>query len=193
MRAGEYEVKYGNMPRVGLAAAGVHRAVGGDVLHTVGIDHEEADVAGARLELHPGEAAVGVLTGERLPGRPGRLRRRVVGSDGRPIVGAEVFNRGDAPGPVATATDSQGRFRLAGMLPGTRFVCVRKEGYRFTGAKHRGKADGMAITLLGATEPPPAWEPVAETSIRDTAWPAARSRRYAASASTSGSSGMLTS
>jgi protocatechuate 3,4-dioxygenase beta subunit len=88
---------------------------------------------------------------------------RVVGSDGHPIVGAEVFNRGDAPGPVATATDSQGRFRLAGLLPGTRFVFVRKDGYRFTGVKNQGNADGMMITLLKATEPPPAWKPVTIT------------------------------
>ena len=85
---------------------------------------------------------------------------RVVGADGQPIVGAEVFNRGDAPEPVAMATDSQGRFRLAGMLPGTRFIFVRKEGYRFTGVKNRGNADGMTIRLLRATEPPPAWKPV---------------------------------
>ena len=50
----------------------------------------------------------------------GHLAGRVVGTDGQPIVGAEVFNRGDAPEPVATATDPQGRFRLEGMLPGTR-------------------------------------------------------------------------
>ena len=89
---------------------------------------------------------------------------RVVGSDGHPIVGAEVFNRGDAPGPVAKATDSQGRFRLEGMLPGTRFVFVRKEGYRFTGVKNQGNTDGMTITLLKTTEPPPAWKPVTTAS-----------------------------
>jgi Carboxypeptidase regulatory-like domain len=72
-----------------------------------------------------------------------RIAGRVVGSDGRPIVGAEVFNRGDAPGPVAKSTDSQGRFRLDGMLPGNRFVFDRKEGYRFTGVKSQGESDGM--------------------------------------------------
>ena len=91
------------------------------------------------------------------------LAGRVVGTDGQPIVGAEVFNRGDAPGPVAQATDSQGRFRLEGMLPGTRFVFVRKEGYRFTGVTNQGNNDGMTITLLKATEPPPAWKPVTAT------------------------------
>jgi hypothetical protein len=88
---------------------------------------------------------------------------RVVGSDGHPIVGAEVFNRGDAPEPVAKSTDSQGRFRLEGMLPGTRFVFVRKEGYRFTGVKNLGNSDGMTITLLKTSELPPAWKPVTAT------------------------------
>jgi protocatechuate 3,4-dioxygenase beta subunit len=87
------------------------------------------------------------------------LAGRVVDSDGKPIVGAEVFNRGDTPELVAKATDSQGRFRLDGMLPGTRFVFVRKAGYRFTGVKNESDSDGMTITLLKETEPPPAWKP----------------------------------
>jgi RNA polymerase sigma factor (sigma-70 family) len=91
------------------------------------------------------------------------LAGRVVGSDGQPIVGAEVFNRGDAPDPISKSTDLDGRFRLEGMLPGTRFVFVRKEGYRFTGVKNQGNTDGMSITLLKAAEPPPPWKPVAPT------------------------------
>jgi hypothetical protein len=78
----------------------------------------------------------------------------------------EVFNRGDALGPVAKSTDSQGRFRLDGMLPGNRFVFVRKEGYRFTGVKSQSESDGMMITLLKITEPPPAWKP-GTTASRD--------------------------
>jgi RNA polymerase sigma factor (sigma-70 family) len=92
---------------------------------------------------------------------------RVVGSDGQPIVGAEVFNRGDAPGPVAKSTDSQGQFRLDGMLPGPRFVFVRKEGYRFTGVKNQGESDNMTITLKKSTEPPPAWKSAATASRDD--------------------------
>ena len=57
----------------------------------------------------------------------GYLAGRVVGSDGQPIAGATVFNRGDAPEPVATSTDSQGRFRLEGLFPGPE-VCVRSQG-----------------------------------------------------------------
>ena len=54
-----------------------------------------------------------------LASTSGYLAGRVIGSDGKPIAGANVFNRGDAPEPVATATDSQGRFRLDGHVSGT--------------------------------------------------------------------------
>ncbi len=97
----------------------------------------------------------------------GHLAGRVVGSDGRPIAGASVFNRSDGPRPVETLTDSQGRFRLESLLPGTKYAFVRKDGYRFTGMKSDGDADDLAITLLKTTEPPPAWKPVASPSFDD--------------------------
>ena len=97
----------------------------------------------------------------------GYLAGRVVGSDGKPIAGANVFNRGDAPEPVATSTDSQGRFRLEGMFPGRKYAFVRKEGYRFTGIKADDDADGLTITLLKTSEPPPAWKPGSASSYDD--------------------------
>ena len=48
---------------------------------------------------------------------------------------------------VATSTDAEGRFRLDGMFPGTRYAFVRKPGYRFTGIKVDDDADGLTITL----------------------------------------------
>ena len=89
----------------------------------------------------------------------GYLAGRVVGSDGRPVVGAAVSNSGDGPAPVATSTDAQGRFRLEGMYPGIRYAFVRKDGYRFTGVKADDDADGLTITLLEQGTPPPAWRP----------------------------------
>ena len=89
----------------------------------------------------------------------GRLAGRVIGSDARPIPGAAVFNRGDGAEPGATSTDSQGRFRLDGLFPGTKYAFVRKEGFRFGGIKTDQDADGLTITLLKTTEPPPAWKP----------------------------------
>ncbi len=89
----------------------------------------------------------------------GHVSGRVVGSDGQPIARAAVFNRGDSAESIATSTVPEGRFRLEGLLPGTHFVFVRKEGYRFTGVKTDGDADDLTITLLKTTEPPPAWKP----------------------------------
>ena len=94
----------------------------------------------------------------------GYLAGQVVGSDGKPIAGANVFNAGDAPERVATSTDSQGQFRLAGMFPGRKFAFIRKEGYRFTGIKSDDDADGLTITLLKISEPPPAWKPAQASS-----------------------------
>ena len=97
----------------------------------------------------------------------GYLAGRVIGSDGKPIAGANVFNRGDAPEPVATSTDSQGRFRLEGLFPGRKYAFIRKEGYRFTGIKADDDADGLTITLHKTSEPPPAWKPGSASSYDD--------------------------
>jgi RNA polymerase sigma factor (sigma-70 family) len=89
----------------------------------------------------------------------GYVAGRVVDSGGRPIVGAAVFNRGDGPGPITTSTDAEGRFRLEGLFPGTRYAFARKDGYRFTGVKVQDDTDGLTITLLKLDEPPPLWKP----------------------------------
>ncbi len=99
----------------------------------------------------------------------GHLAGRVVGTDGRPIPGAAVFNRGDGPQPVATSTDPQGRFRLEGLFPGTKYAFVRKDGFRFTGLKADADADDLTITLLKTTEPPPAWKPGTTASFDEQA------------------------
>jgi len=57
----------------------------------------------------------------------GRLAGRVANSDGRPIAGATMFNRGDGPRPVETLTDDHGRFRLDSLFPGTKHAFVRKD------------------------------------------------------------------
>ena len=109
---------------------------------------ETPEVTGKAGETHD----VGKIV---LISTSGYLAGRVVGSDGRPIAGATVFNRGDGPEPVATSTDSQGRFRLDGLFPGRKYAFIRKEGYRFTGIKADDDADGLTITLLKTSEPPP--------------------------------------
>ncbi len=102
-----------------------------------------------------------------LAGGSGHIAGRVVGSDGQPIAGATVFNRGDGPMPLTTTTGPDGRFRLDSLFPGTGYAFVRKDGYRFTGAKVDGDADDLTITLLKTTEPPPAWKPGAGPSFAD--------------------------
>ncbi len=97
----------------------------------------------------------------------GHLAGRVVGSDGRPISGATVFNRGDGPRQVESLTDDQGRFRLESLYPGTKYVFARKEGYRFAGVKADSDTDDLTITMLKTTEPPRAWKPEATASFED--------------------------
>ena len=102
-----------------------------------------------------------------LANTSGYLAGRVIGSDGKPIAGANIFNHGDAPQPVATASDSQGRFRLEGVFPGRKYAFIRKEGYRFKGIKADQDADGLTITLKKTSEPPTRWKPGSASSYED--------------------------
>jgi hypothetical protein len=121
---------------------------------------ETPEVTGKAGETHDYGRIALVNTG-------GHLAGRVVGSDGRPVAGVSVFNRGDGPEPVQARTDEQGRFRLERLYPGVKYVFVRRDGYRFTGVKSEGDADDLAITLLKAAEPPPAWKPGATAGYED--------------------------
>ncbi len=97
----------------------------------------------------------------------GHIAGRVVGTDGRPIVNAFVFNRGDGPLPVEVHTDAQGRFRLDGLYSGVKYAFIRQDGYRFTGVKCDADADDLTIRLLKPNEPSPAWKPGATASYED--------------------------
>jgi hypothetical protein len=66
-----------------------------------------------------------------------------------------------------TTTGPDGRFRLDGLFPGVRYAFVRKDGYRFTGARVDGDTDDLAIALLKTTEPPPTWKPAAGPTFDD--------------------------
>lgn len=116
---------------------------------------------------------------------------RVVGSDGKPIAGAEVFNRGDGPRPVSTRTGPDGRFRLEGLFAGSKFafarrdgfrygrladalkiaqrkyVFVRKDGYRFAGVAVDGEPQDVTIRLLKHEETPTPWKPRTGDSYED--------------------------
>ncbi len=94
----------------------------------------------------------------------GRIAGRVVNSQGQPVNGAAVWNPDDGPGS-ATSTDPQGLFQLQSLIPGPKYVFIRKEGYRFTGVKVIDDSESLSITMLKATEPPPAWKPRAAPNL----------------------------
>ncbi len=116
---------------------------------------------------------------------------RVVGSDGKPIADARVFNRGDGLKPATTQTAPDGSFRLENLYSGARFayarrdgyrfarladalriaqrkfVFVRKDGYRFTGMAVEGDSDDLMVRLLRHDEPPDAWKPRASAAFEE--------------------------
>ncbi|MFO0890256.1 MAG: carboxypeptidase-like regulatory domain-containing protein [Isosphaeraceae bacterium] len=116
---------------------------------------------------------------------------QVVDSDGKPIAGAEVFNRGDGPKPVSTRTGPDGRFRLEGLFAGSRFafarrdgfrygrladalriaqrkyLFVRKEGYRFGGMAVDGEPQDVTIRLVKEGESPAPWKPRPSSSFEE--------------------------
>ena len=94
----------------------------------------------------------------RLVATGGRVVGRVVDTAGKPVADATVFNRGDAPEPVTTRTDSGGKFRLEGLFDGGKYVFARKDGYRFTGTRVERDSDAVTLTLRRMNEVPPPWE-----------------------------------
>jgi hypothetical protein len=119
-----------------------------------------------RFETPPVMGQPGMMRGIgtiKLVGAGGHVAGRVVGSEGKPIAGATVFNRGNSIQPASVTTDLQGRYRLDGLLPGRKYAFARKDGYRFTGVRVEADTDDLTIRLLRSDEPPPAWSP-GETS-----------------------------
>jgi RNA polymerase sigma factor (sigma-70 family) len=94
-----------------------------------------------------------------------RLDGRVVGSDGRPVSDAVVFSNGDSRESAVTTTDSEGRFHLESLAPGTKHVFIREDGYRFTGVRLADDAETVAVTTLKRSEPPPEWKPARGASF----------------------------
>ena len=115
-------------------------------------------IVGQSGEIHDVGKIALFNTGARLVGR-------VVGSDGRPVSGAVVFNRGDGKKTAATSTDSRGLFQLESLSPGTKFAFISKDGYRFTGVKIADDTERIAVTIKKTTEPPPPWNPTATASF----------------------------
>ena len=85
----------------------------------------------------------------------GQIEGVVVDSQGKPLSGVEVLNRGCLRMPPSVTTDASGRFRLDGFLPGPARVFAVKEGYRFTGVRTESGTCGLVVKLLRKDEPVP--------------------------------------
>ena len=77
----------------------------------------------------------------------GTMAGRVVDQAGRPVVGATVFNSGDAPRKLTAVSDRQGCFGLTGLYPGRAFVFAEAPGFRFTGACASTGAADLVLRL----------------------------------------------
>jgi hypothetical protein len=78
----------------------------------------------------------------------GRVRDR----QGKPVAGARVLYV-DERKRVGATSDSEGRFRLEGVLDAPGFLFVEKAGFRFTGRASGPGADGGDVVLLHTDEP----------------------------------------
>ena len=78
----------------------------------------------------------------------------VVGPDGKPVAGAEVFGI-DGPTRFATKSATDGSFTLTGYYAGIGYVFVRQAGCRFAAVPvQAGGKEKITITLMPADAPP---------------------------------------
>jgi protocatechuate 3,4-dioxygenase beta subunit len=80
---------------------------------------------------------------------------QVVDASGQPVVGATVFNSGDAQQPLTVETDAAGRFRLTGLLEGPAYFLIRKPGYWPAGLRCRAGEVGQKVRLTEDKQPRP--------------------------------------
>ena len=92
--------------------------------------------------------------------RPGRRLRRPAGERCGRLQPRRRPARPWRPQPIL-----EGQFQLESLAPGTKYVFVRKDGYRFTGVKVADDADDLPITMQKTNEPPPAWKPAQDASF----------------------------
>jgi hypothetical protein len=88
------------------------------------------------------------------------VRGRVVGTDGKPLPGVTVFNRGDGPGSMTTTTGPDGDFTLTGFFDAPGFVFAKKDGYRFAHAAVRPGGEPVTVTLRTTSESAVALPPI---------------------------------
>ena len=81
------------------------------------------------------------------------VRGRVVGTDGKPLAGVAVFNRGDGTTAMNTTSGADGSFKLAGFFDAPGFVFAKMDGYRFASVVARPGGESVTITLRKTSEP----------------------------------------
>lgn len=82
------------------------------------------------------------------------LSGRVLDTKGNPIVGATVFQSGDAPERTETTTNADGRFSLPGVAQASTFVFARAKGFRFAGHAVPAGATELTFKLTREDERP---------------------------------------
>ncbi len=115
---------------------------------------------GRTVWLKPGKASTAVfddLVLRRLRAVAGIVHDR----QEKPVEGAVVFQSGDGPMRTRALTDSQGRFRLPGLIEGTAILFVRKDGFRFHGQPIDTEAGAAEMVLTRSDEAPPALKTLA--------------------------------
>jgi hypothetical protein len=108
---------------------------------------ESNQVPGEAGQLHDLGTVRLVATGK-------AVRGKVVGTDGKPLAGITLSQRGDGPVPTTAKTGPDGSFTLAGFFDRPGFVLIRSEGYRATAVAARPGGEPVTITLRKADEPP---------------------------------------
>lgn len=98
------------------------------------------------------------------------VRGTVVGPDGKPVAGAEVFGV-DGPSRFSSSSAADGSFKLVGFYEGAGFVFVKKDGFRLAAvAVTPGDGKPVTVTLSkadGSTVPPPEVPPGYRAALDD--------------------------
>jgi uncharacterized GH25 family protein len=82
------------------------------------------------------------------------VRGKVVGTDGKPLAGITLTQRGDGPVVTTAKSGPDGSFTLKGFFDRPGFVLVREGGFRPTAVAVRPGGEPVTITLRKADEPP---------------------------------------
>ena len=91
---------------------------------------------------------------EQKPAKTRTLAGRIVDGKGNPVVGATIFQSGDAPSRTETSSDAAGRFSLSGVAEASTFVFARAKGFRFAGRSVEAGVTDLTFTLTRERERP---------------------------------------